>query len=55
MYYSREEIFKAEHDALKDALPNEANPAYAAGYANGILRFVDNLLNGEENGRTNSD
>jgi hypothetical protein len=55
MFYSKENILKAEHDALMELLPAESNPAYAAGVTNGILHVVEKLLKGDENGRTDSD
>ncbi len=53
MFYSKENILKAEHDALMELLPAESNPAYAAGVTNGILHLVEKLLNGKDGGSEN--
>lgn len=53
MFYSKENILKAEHDALMELLPAEDKPAYAAGVADGILLVVEKLLNGKDGGSEN--
>lgn len=49
MYYNKEDILKAEHDALKElAKEHPDNAGYVCGLLRGITGVVDKLLSEKE-------